>query len=198
MSVETVCGHTPKAALMIAALERAGFGVCGQENVVALLTVDDHTKAVDARTVMHVEMFERIAPLASALIGTGSSDAELDRYLTTTRASVHFQLRRILDIFRDHGWLRQDVAFDELVETAAVLCSAETDLQIARRDSRVGVRPPTEHGCDASLLRRSSMCRRQLNDGPRLLLSRDAAAGHRTQTLTQGPRKRWHVDVSAT
>lgn len=35
---------------------------------------------------------------------------------------------------RDRGWLRDDVAFDELVETAAVLCSVESYLRVVHRD----------------------------------------------------------------
>ena len=83
---------------------------------------------------MHAEMFKRIAHLALALIGAASSDPELDRYLTDTRASVNLQLRRILDVYRDRGWLREDVPFDELVATTAVLASVETYLQITHRD----------------------------------------------------------------
>lgn len=187
VSAETVCGCGPKAALMIAALERAGFGASGQENDVNLMslrTVNDRTKAIDAPTVMHAEMFERIAPLASALIGASCSEAELDRYLTTTRASVHFHLRQILDIYRDHGLLRQDIAFDEVVETAAVLCSAETYLQITRRDSG----GPAAY---RTWLRRSSMCRRQLNEGPGLLVSQDAATqGHAKAGSLRSPNSR--------
>jgi hypothetical protein len=95
-----------------------------------ILTADDCTQAAEALTVMHAEIFERIAHLALALIGAASSDPELDRYLTDTRASVHLQLQRILDVYRDRGGLRKDIPFDELVETTAVLCSAETYLQI--------------------------------------------------------------------
>ena len=125
---------------MIAAVEYAAFGVSGEENVFNLdvgrrmLAVDDCTAAADALAVMHAEMFERIAHLALALIGAASSDPELDRYLTDTRASVNLQLRRILDVYRDRGWLREDVPFDELVETTAVLGSVETYLQITHRD----------------------------------------------------------------
>ena len=117
----------PKAALIIAAVEYAAFGVSGEDNVFNLdvgrriLAVDDPTEAADALAAMHSEIFERIAHLALALIGAASSDPELDRYLTDVFASVNLQLRRILGVYRDRGWLREDVPFDELVETAAVL-----------------------------------------------------------------------------
>ena len=140
VSAETVQGQGPKAALMIAAVEYAAFGVSGEDNVFNLdvgrrmLAVDDCTAAADALAVMHAEVFKRIAHLALALIGAASADPELDRYLTDTRASVNLQLRRILDVYRDRGWLREDLPFDELVATTAVLASVETYLQITHRD----------------------------------------------------------------
>ena len=140
VSAETVQGQGPKAALMIAAVEYAAFGVSGEENVFNLdvgrrmLAVDDCTEAADALAAMHSEVFERIAHLALALIGAASSDPELDRYLTDTLASVNLQIRRILDVYRDRGWLREDIPFNELVETTAVLLSVETYLQITHRD----------------------------------------------------------------
>jgi hypothetical protein len=42
--------------------------------------------------------------------------------------------RRILEVYRDRGWLRDDVPFDELVETTAVLGSVQTYLRITHRD----------------------------------------------------------------
>ena len=140
VSAETVQGQGPKAALMIAAVEYAAFGVSGEDNVFNLdvgrrmLAVDDCTAAADALAVMHAEVFKRIAHLALALIGAASADPELDRYLTDTRASVNLQLRRILDVYRDRGWLREDLPFDELVATTAVLASVDTYLQITHRD----------------------------------------------------------------
>src|SRR6201999_51746 len=54
VSVETVQGHGPKAALIIAAVEHAAFGVSGEENVFNLdvgqriLAVHDPAEAADA------------------------------------------------------------------------------------------------------------------------------------------------------
>src|SRR6516225_5200646 len=62
VSAETVQGQGPKAALMIAAIEHAAFGVSGEENVFNLevgrriLAADDCTQAAEALTVMHAEM----------------------------------------------------------------------------------------------------------------------------------------------
>jgi hypothetical protein len=54
--------------------------------------------------------------------------------MTNTLGSLNQQLRRILDVYRDRGWLRKDLPFDELVATTAVLASVETYLQITHRD----------------------------------------------------------------
>jgi AcrR family transcriptional regulator len=139
VSAETVQGQGPKAALMIAAVEYTAFGVSGEENVFNLdagrrmLAVDDRTAAADAIAAMHAEMFERIAHLVSALIGAASSDPELDRYQTEALASVNLQIRRMLSVYRDRGWLRDDMPFDEIIETAAVLVSVETYLHVTHR-----------------------------------------------------------------
>jgi AcrR family transcriptional regulator len=140
VSTETVQGQGPKAALMIAAVEYTAFGVSGEEHVFNLevgrrmLAVDDRTEAADGLAVMQSEIFERIGSLALALIGAAASDPELDRYLTDTLGSVNLQIRRILEVYRDRGWLRGDISFDELVETTAVVAGVETYLQITRRD----------------------------------------------------------------
>jgi AcrR family transcriptional regulator len=136
VSAETVQGQGPKAALMIAAVEFAAFGVSGEENVFNLdvgrgmLAVDDSTAAADAIAAMHADMFERIARLVSALIGAASSDPDLGRYVTEALAGVDLQIRRMLDVYRDRGWLRTDIPFDEVVETTAVLVSVEVYLHI--------------------------------------------------------------------
>ena len=50
----------------------------------------------------------------------------------------------MLEVFRDRGWLRVDVPFDELVETAVVLCSVDTYLRIPSATG--GASTPTAHG----------------------------------------------------
>jgi AcrR family transcriptional regulator len=139
VSIETVQGQGPKAALMIAAVEYAAFGVSGEEHVFNLdvgrrmLAVDDGAAAAAGLAATQAEIFERIGHLGLALIGAATSDPELDRYLTDNLASVKLQIRRILEVYRDRGWLRGDVSFDELVETTAVIAGVETYLQLTRR-----------------------------------------------------------------
>lgn len=140
VSSETVQGLGPKAALFIAAIQHTGVGVIGEENVLNLevgrriLDIDTFEEAIDFVVDTHVEVHERTALLAQALLGAAASDPELDRYLVDFMAGVTSQFRRTLDVYRGRGWLRDDVPFDELVETAAVLGGVETYLRLVHRD----------------------------------------------------------------
>lgn len=140
VSAQTVHGQGPKAALMIAAIEYAAVGVAGEENLFnldigrALLAIDDYEKALDFMAATLTDAHERTARLALALIGGAGSDPTLERYLQDLTASLNGQNRRGLGVYRDRGWLRSDVPFDELVETANVVCSVDTYLRITYRD----------------------------------------------------------------
>lgn len=140
VSAETVQGQGPKAALLIAAIEYAGFGVTGEEDVFnldvgrRLLSIDDLEEALDYVAGTATDIHQRTAPLAPALFGGANADAELERYMDDLFASIKLQFRRILDVMRDRGWLRADVPFEELHETIVVVCSVETYLRIVHRD----------------------------------------------------------------
>jgi AcrR family transcriptional regulator len=140
VSAETVQGQGPKAALLIATIEQIAFGVTGEENVFnlevgrKLVATDGPVAAAAYLAETHADLHEQTAPLALALIGGASSDPELDEYLKDMIASINLQARRVFDVYRDRGWLRPDLAFDEIVETAAVLCSVETYQRIVQRD----------------------------------------------------------------
>ena len=140
VSAETVQAQGPKAALLIAATEYAGVGVSGEESIFnldsgrQLLASDDREESLDLVVAFASEIHERSAQLALALIGGAGGEPELDRHLGDLIASINLQIRRVLDVFGDRGWLRADVPFDEIVETAAVLSSVDTYLRITRRD----------------------------------------------------------------
>ena len=140
VSAQTVHLQGPKAALMIAALEYAAVGVAGEENLFnldvgrAMLAIDDFEEALDFIVEMQMSAHERTARLALALIGGAASDPTLDRYLNDLTASLNKQNQRGLGVFRDRGWLRSDVPFDELVETVGVVCSIDAYLRITYRD----------------------------------------------------------------
>lgn len=140
VSAETVQGLGPKAALLIAAAELAGVGVSGEENLLnldigrTLIAIADPNDALEHLVVTVTDVHERTAGLAPALFGGANSDPELDRYLTEFIAGINGQARRVLDVFEGRGWLRDDVPLEELVETAAVLCSVEIYLRMTHRD----------------------------------------------------------------
>lgn len=139
VSNETVQGQGSKAALMVAAIEYVAFGVSGGN----ILNLDSGRKlqaaasasdAVDVIVATQTDVHERTARLALALIGAADSDPELDQYLVGLIAGVNLQIRRVLEVYQGRGWLRDDVPFHELVETATVLSSVETYLRITHRD----------------------------------------------------------------
>jgi AcrR family transcriptional regulator len=140
VSTETVQGHGPKAALLIAALEYVGVGVSGEENILNLdvgrnlLAIDHPLESLDFVVSVVTDVHERSAKLAPALFGGASCDPELDRYLNDFVAGINGQVRRVLEVYRDRDWLRDDVPFDELVETTAVLSSVEIYLRMTQRD----------------------------------------------------------------
>ena len=140
VSAETVQGLGPKAALMVAAIEDVAFGVTGDQNILdldpgrALLTIEDVSEAVDFVVAVQTDIHERTATLYRALAAGAGADPVLDRYLSDLTAGVGRQLRRVVDVFRDRGWVRTDVAYDEVVETAVVLAGVETFLRFTHRD----------------------------------------------------------------
>jgi AcrR family transcriptional regulator len=140
VSTETVQGQGPKAALLIAAAELLGVGVSGEENILnldigrQLIAVDNPEEALDFVVTIAGDVHSRSAKLAPAVFGGADSDPELDRFLTEFIAGITGQVRRILEVFGDRGWLRDDLPFEELVQTAAVLCSVETYLRLVQRN----------------------------------------------------------------
>ena len=140
VSPETVQAHGPKAALMIAAVEYAAFGVTGDHNVLDLelgqrfMAITDRDEAVDFIVAEQTAVHERSAAATRALVGAAAADPELDGYLGELIAGVGRQIRRLLEVCRARGWVRDDIAFDELVETTAVISSIETYTRLVHRD----------------------------------------------------------------
>lgn len=140
VSPETVQGHGPKAALLIAAIEWAAVGVAGEESILNLdvgkrfLVVEDPVEAIEYTVETQTEVHKRTAGLAQALTGGANADPELDRYRKELMAGVTRQIRRVMSIFRDRGWLRDDVPFEELVETGAIIASMDTYLRMTELD----------------------------------------------------------------
>jgi hypothetical protein len=76
--------------------------------------------------------------VTQALYGAAAADPELDGYLGELIAGVGRQVRRILEVCREREWLRDDVPFDELVETVVVISSLDTFIRMVHRDGWTG------------------------------------------------------------
>jgi AcrR family transcriptional regulator len=140
VSPETVQANGPKAALVVAAVEYTAFGITGDQSVLELevgqrfIALTDRDAAVEFLIAEQTAVHERSARVTWALYGAAANDPELDAYLAELIAGVGRQIRRLLEVCRDRGWLRDDVPFDELVETAAVIASIDTYTRIVDRD----------------------------------------------------------------
>jgi len=140
VSIETVQAQGSKAALMIASAEFAALGVTGDQSILdlelgqAFVAITDRDEAIDFIVAQQTAIHERSASTTRALYGAAANDPELDRYLGELLAGVGRQVRRILEVCAERGWLRDDVAFDELVATAVVVASMETYLRLVHRE----------------------------------------------------------------
>lgn len=142
VSAETVQANGPKAALMRAAGEYMAFGVSDQRNVFDLdygrnlLAIDDRDAAIPYLITALTDMYMRSASIWLALAAAATMEPELAGYHTDLVANVTLGNRRMLEVCRDRGWLRDDIPFDDIVETTAVLTSAETYQRIVLHDGK--------------------------------------------------------------
>jgi AcrR family transcriptional regulator len=132
VSAQTVQAHGPKAALLKAAAEYVTLGESDKDDVFdlelgqRLVAAGDRDDAFRSMISVLSDMYGRGASLWLALAGAATMEAELRRYHAEWVADVTLQGRRLLEVCRDRGWLRDDIPFDDLVETTAVLTSPET------------------------------------------------------------------------
>lgn len=136
VSAETVQAQGPKAALIIGAVEYAAVGVSGEDNILnlevgrKLMEVSDREQAIETLVAVQAQAHVKSALLSEALIGAAQADPELDRYRRELIAGVTLQAHRVLGAYRDRGWIRTDVPFDEVVEGSAALGGVETYLRL--------------------------------------------------------------------
>jgi AcrR family transcriptional regulator len=136
VSVETVQKSGPKSALIRAAVEYTSFGIEGDRDVLDL----DVGQAFLALTNR-----KQVAPLAAATmrrINSGSAgvwmaltcaahgDPELRATFLEFLDAIRRQNERMIALFRDRGWTRTDLPFDENVDTWLVLSSVETYVRL--------------------------------------------------------------------
>jgi AcrR family transcriptional regulator len=142
VSVETVRGHGPKAALMWAAVEVASFGIEGDIEIFdtdvgqAMLAVRDPGEFAAFLGATMLALNEPVAGVWSAVTGAAHGDAELREHLLNRLGRIRGQIEQVLKWIADRGWLRADVPFDDLVEACCVLTSVETYVRFVRFDGR--------------------------------------------------------------
>jgi AcrR family transcriptional regulator len=142
VSVETVRGHGPKAALMWAAVELASFGVEGAVDVFdtdlgrMLAQVGDPDGFAALMGDAMVAINAPAAGVWTAVTGAAHGDAELRAHLAGRLAGIRAQAARVLQWAADRGWLRTDVPFDDLVEACCVITSVESYVRFVQIDGR--------------------------------------------------------------
>ncbi len=142
VSIETVQKHGPKAALLWAAVEVRSFGVEGRLDIRdtepgrAMLAAGDPAgfAAVVGETILAIN--EPVAGVWTAALGAAQGDRDATDLLGEQIATIRTQVERLLRIIGDRGWLRTDVPFDDLVEAACVITSAEAYVRFVLIDGR--------------------------------------------------------------
>ena len=136
VSVETVQKNGPKSALIRAAVEYTSFGIEGDQDIrelevgKAFLAVTDpgQLAALSAATMRAVNAGS--FGVWTALTCAAHGDPELRETYVAFLAAIRRQNERMFQVFRDRGWIRSDLPFDELVDTWIVLSSVETYVRL--------------------------------------------------------------------
>ena len=136
VSVETVQKNGPKASLMRAAVEYTSFGIEGDRDILeldvgkAFLSLADRRQApaLAAATMRIVNAGS--AGVWTALTCAAHGDPELRETFLEFLVAIRRQNERVLGVFRDRGWIRTDMEFDEIVDTWIVLSSVETYVRL--------------------------------------------------------------------
>ncbi|MBM7503799.1 TetR/AcrR family transcriptional regulator [Agromyces aurantiacus] len=142
VSVETVQKSGPKSALIRAAVEVTSFGVEGDRDVreleagKAFLTLTDPEQFPPLAAATMRAVNSGSAGPWMALAGAAHSDPELRAAHVEFLRAIRRQNERVLGLFRDRGWLRDDLPFDEIVDRWTVLSSVDTYHRLTAYEGR--------------------------------------------------------------
>jgi AcrR family transcriptional regulator len=143
VSIETVQKHGPKTALMWAAVELASFGFEGRDTDIfatdvgaAMLEIRDPDGFAEFLGAAMLSINEPVAGIWTAVTGAAHGDSELREHLAERLAEIRGQVANVLRMLGERGWLRTDVAFDELVEASCVITSVESYVRFVRLDAK--------------------------------------------------------------
>lgn len=135
VSAETVQAHGPKAALMRAAIEVAGFGAeglddAGEVDAVREMLALERDALPEAIGRYLDELHESIAGVSRALVGAAANDEDLRDYQRAMVANVRHQWAGVFAMLEQRGWLRAGATADPDVDEWCLLASPETYLRL--------------------------------------------------------------------
>lgn len=142
VSIETVQKHGPKTALLWAAVEVASFGVEGEidisltEQGAAIIEARDPDEFAKIVSEAMFAINEAAAGVWTALAGAAHGDSGLRDNLAERLAGIRGQVENVLRVVAERGWLRTDVAFDDLVEACCVITSVESYVRFVLLDRK--------------------------------------------------------------
>lgn len=131
VSTETVQSHGPKADLLRAAIDVVSFqsdrdgSVLATEQGRLFLHASDGRSAVEISADILTAVNSSAHGVWMAFSEAARSDENLADDLRILAAGVRAQNGLVMEIWRSHGWLRDDVPFDELVTRSALAGSVE-------------------------------------------------------------------------
>lgn len=131
VSTETVQNHGPKADLLRATLDLLSFGagsgapVAGTELGAQLFVATSAVEAARLGATVLATVNERTHGVWMAFSEATRTEPALAPELRRLTEEVATQTRTTLEQWRTHGWLRQDLSLDVLVDRAAAIGSVE-------------------------------------------------------------------------
>jgi AcrR family transcriptional regulator len=135
VSPESVQAHGPKPALLRAAIELAGLGVEGAENITdldrgrALLSLG-REQLPEALGSFLLSLHSSIAGLYQALVGGAANDPDLRLYHADIVTSIRRQWQTVAELAAERGWLRVDQPREQIVDAWCLAASAEGYLRL--------------------------------------------------------------------
>jgi AcrR family transcriptional regulator len=136
VSVETVQKNGPKSALIRAAVEYTSFGIEGDRDVLeldvgkAFVALTDRKQLPELAAATMRTINSASAGVWVALTCAAHSDPELRAPYLEFLVAIRRQNERMIGLFRERGWIRTDLPFDEIVDTWTVLASVETYVRL--------------------------------------------------------------------
>jgi AcrR family transcriptional regulator len=131
VSAETVHAHGPKAALLRAAIDASAFGAERDADArdtelgSRMLAARSGAEAAELAASVLTQVNATVHGLWLALSEAARTDDELARELSALGAGIRMQNELMMRSWSERGFLRDDVAWGELVDRAVLVSSVE-------------------------------------------------------------------------